>query len=464
MIRPEDQSSDKNHRWDKFPHILISLDFAMPEISKSRLRRTAAWLLAFRFLQAGLAALISLWLARTLGAEEYGLLSYGLIVGAFVLIFVNFGTDVTLVRDLVQSDDTAATFTASTVQRLLLATCVGVGISAWACFFGIGQGNAWAIVICTVWGVMGGLLPTAWYDYRYRMHFHAAIGLAEKVLFAIAVVGLIGLFGKSNGAIIAALCLLASRIVSFVVQWGQTCVTFRPSTTKLCAMLRSMSGANAWIFGAALTTLLITHANQIALRHEHGAAELAHFFLAFQVIALLQLAQGQIVRLLHPYVAELTTSRQSMRSVRARLMRYCAWSVLLTMPVAVLLAVFTPSLIRACLTAEFEASVLPLRILCLWSVVYAPTWVINAFLIGFRLNSQFLAVTVAVGLVSVVLGQLLIPQYGAAGVAVVLVISQSLSVGMQWVLTSRKIESLETRPVRGDVVAVRGLAATAQYE
>jgi len=436
----------------------------MPGISKRRLGKTAAWLLAFRFLQAGLAALISLWLARTLGAEEYGQLGYGLVVSAFVLTFVNFGTDVTLVRDLVQSDDTAATLTASTVQRLVLASCVSVGIVAWSCFFGSGPGNTWAVVICAVWGVMGGLLPTAWYDYRYRMHHHAAIGFSEKILFAIAVVGLIGFFGKGNGAIVAAICLLASRVVSFVVQWGQTCLTFRPTTRNLRATLRSMSGANAWIFGAALTSLLITHANQLVLRHEHGAAELAHFFLAFQVISLLQLGQGQIARLLHPHVAELTTTRHSASSVRARMVRYCAWSVLLTMPVVVLLAIFAPFLIRACLTAEFEASILPLRILCLWGLVFAPALVINAFLVGFRLNSHFLGVTVVVGMVSVVLGQLLIPQYGAAGVATVLVLSQSLSVGIQWVLTSRKIQSLEARPVRDQVVAVGGFAATAHYE
>ena len=98
---------------------------------KSPARRIALFLVVFNYAQAGISFLVNFWLARKLGATEYGVLGYGLLVGQICIVAIGFSSERTLVRDLVQSSDRHAMLSASMLLRGLMALLVVGYCAVW---------------------------------------------------------------------------------------------------------------------------------------------------------------------------------------------------------------------------------------------------------------------------------------------------------------------------------------------
>ena len=415
----------------------------MRQLLRSKRGKTAIWLVVLNYLQAGLGFLIQLWLANLLGAAGYGVLSYCVIIGAFVAVLTAFASDRTLVRDLVQGGDAHEILTASMVLRGGVSLLALIACAIWLLAAPLPAAKAWAIAIGTVSGVLMGLFPTAWFDCRYEMNLHAGITLAEKVLFGVLVGLLLMLPLGVNGSILAVLCLLAARLVSFAVQWGVVLRSFRPRLGRLKANLLWLVQQNGLILGALLANLCITHANQIVLDRQDGAARLGYYSVAFQIASVIIILQGQIVRLLGPRVAEITQTGSPVDAMRRGLLRFCFYSLLVTVAVVLPLGLFAPWILAICLKPEYQASVTPLRILCVWAVLNGPGIVVNQFLLCLRLNTSYFVLAVIAGGSALVLGQFLVPGYGTSGVAMALLCSHFVSIAAQCALVWWKMASLQ---------------------
>jgi PST family polysaccharide transporter len=399
-------------------------------------------LLVCNYVQAAAGFAINFWLANRLGSDRFGILGYGLVVASFVTTLVAFASDRTLVRDLIHSDDADAVMTASMLQRLGTTVLVALGCALWlAVDPSIGE-KLWPVVLCAIWGALMGLFPTAWYDRRYEMDLHAIILLVEKLLSGVFIAILLTR-ATASAATMAALGLVASRLLAFAFQWFQALASYRIHPVRLKANLAWLTRENTPILGAALANMLLTHGNQLVLGGMKGTAPLGHYVVAFQLIAIVQILQGQIVRLLGPRIAEVTHPKTPALTIRRELVRQVAGSQLVTLAIVGPLAVLAPWIIQICLPPDYAGAVMPLRILCLWCILYGPALVVNQFLLCLRLNGRFFVVTVATGVLALVLGAALIPRLGASGVALSLLLAHSLSIGMQVLMVWRKIEAIE---------------------
>jgi len=414
--------------------------------------RTVVWMLVCNYLQAGIGFALNLWLANRLGSEGYGVLSYCLVVGGICATLVGFASDKTLVRDLIQARDRNAVFTASLVQRsvaALLVTSGCLGIAAWSS--ADEPTRTWAILLGAVWGTLMGLLPTAWLDARQEMRLSAALTLLERVVFAVLLIGLLSRPGLAQPILTALLCLAGSRLFGFVTQWGHTAESFRPEmrTGALRTDLIALTQGNAPVLGAAVASLMLTHVNQLFLEHQDGATGLAYYAIAFQLISLVTILQGQVLRFLTPRIAEITRPGTPSREMRRDLIRFSVGSGLITLMLAVPLLILAPWGLSLCFRPEYQAASTPLRILCVWAVLYGPALIVNQFLLCLRLTRAYLAVTVAGGGMALFLGQVLVPRLGASGVALSLLCSHAASMIAQGVLVARGIRSLEPHPLPG---------------
>lgn len=401
--------------------------------AKPTLRRsTAVWLVGFNYAQAGLGFIVSLWLARQLGDAVYGMLSYGIAVGGICTIVVGFASERTLVRDLVHCPDRPAMMTASVALRLTMAAAVIGCVTAWALTSPSMGAKKWPVILCGVWGALLSLSPRAWLDCQYKMHVNAAISFAEKCIYAISVFVLVTTGFAGNGATAAAACLCAARLVSLASEWTYAARTFQPTTGGvLKENIRFLVEQNGLILGAAVANLMMTHANQLVLEHQQGAKRLAYYAIAYQIILLVQLLQSQVVRLVAPNVAGLTAVGAPGAETQKRLLRYIFYSLIVTIAVVTPLAVLAPWIIGAVLPENFDASVAPLRILCLRALVFGPSLVINQFLLGFRLRRAYFLITLVSGTMALLLGQALLPPYGPSGVAAALAIAHGCSMLLQ---------------------------------
>ena len=413
-------------------------------------RRIALLLVVFNYAQAGISFLVNFWLARKLGATEYGVLGYGLLVGQICTVVIGFSSERTLVRDLVQSSDRNAMLSASLLLRGLMALLVVGYCVVWVVVSDSLGPKAIPVLLCSCWGALSALTSRGWLDAHYQMHTHAAVLLVEKVFYATCVVVLVNFAFEGNYAIVAASCLLGARLISLLVEWIFAFRSFRPRMHEVAENLKFLVLQNSLILGAAIANLLMTHANQLLLEREFGTGQLAAYQIAWQVILMVQLFQSQMVRLIAPRTAELTDATNQSANLRTVLLRYMSYlfaaSAALLLPIVIL----APWVVSKFLGEEYLAAVPILRILAGWALLFGPGLVLNQFLLGLRLQKTYFVITILAGAVALVLGQVLVPKYGAVSVAWVLLGSHCLSMVAQFALVFREVSSLEPGPKKSD--------------
>lgn len=415
----------------------IILGESLNRIISNKLGGVALWLIIFNYCQAVLGFSINVWLANRLGPENFGILCYALVTGSFITLLVGFASDKTLVRDLIQSGDANAVLTASIVLRLAIAALVGTGCWIWLSFLPVIGSKYWPLVLCLIAAAIISLMPAAWYDAHYKMHLHAGITLGEKVLYGIFLLSAFFLYKLS--AIIAAGALLISGMTSCLVQWGYALRNYSPSFRGFKRILKWLLQENWIIFLAALSNLCLTHANQLILAWKTDVSNLASYVIAFQIASFVQIFQGQIARLLDPKISRITMPGSASLEIKKSLIVFSllsfAASVLLVLPIILL----TPWVMKFFFRPEYMGAVKPLRVLCIWLVLFGPALVINRFLIGLRLNRQYIFFTFSAGILALGLGSIMIDHWGVTGVALTLLITHSYSVVGQFSSVYRRI-------------------------
>ena len=90
--------------------------------------RNSSWMLAEQILRIISGVLVGIYVARYLGPEQFGVLSYALAISAFVLAITRLGMDAILVRELVgkSSDQIELLGTAYWLMSLAAVACYGI--------------------------------------------------------------------------------------------------------------------------------------------------------------------------------------------------------------------------------------------------------------------------------------------------------------------------------------------------
>ena len=416
------------------------IDF-LSSYMRSRIGRIGALLSVLNYSQAVIGLLISFYLARVLGAEKFGVLSYGIVVGTFVYTAVNFGAERTLVRDLVQREDKAAILTSSLALRGGLGLLALAGMLVILLLRGPAGEKLVVTSLCTAAALFWALFPVAWFDARYQMHRQAMVTLGEKAVYGALIFW--ALIGRGErDVVLVAFFLLATRATSFAVQMVLAGRSFRPDRDDVRAVARNarwLLRGNALIVLAALANLLISHWNQLVLDVQLSSERLGYYALAFQMIAVVMLLQNQMLRIFFPRIAALTARDADPVLAYSRLRRFAAIAGGMSLLVVVPLYFAAPFIIDVLFTAEYKATLAPLRILCLWVVINGVARIVNAFLINLRLDKAFFWCALLAGGVAVVLGQILIPRFGESGVALALLISHPVSAVAQWAFVRREL-------------------------
>lgn len=412
---------------------------ALLNTAKSPKGRVAAKLLIFNYLQAGLSFAVSMWLAKELGDVDYGVVGYGFTIAAICSTLVDFGGERTLVRDLTQSPDAQATMTASLLMRAILSLIVGSVAIIWLSTGVLATEHRVPLSICAISGVLFGLSPKGWYDFRYQMGTHAGIMFAEKLLYCVLTVSMVLIWPSHLGVLIVASCLFGSRLLSFILQWSKASQTFAFNASDFKENISWLIAQNTLVAAAAFANLIAPHVNGLILGHQKGEAAMGHFFLAFQVVAVVQILQQVAARMLVPRIAEVTREGTPAQQVHAYLIRFIGYSLVITLVLVVPLILLARILISSLLPESYLASVFPLRLLLFSCIAHSIGLIVNHFLICMRCNGHYFATSIGKGVLALVLGWLLIPQYGANGVAFTVLACATLTMMVQWYLTSKAI-------------------------
>lgn len=414
--------------WMQFLHLKFLI---------SRPGRQAATLIGLNYLQAAISFAVGLWLAKRLGEVNYGIVGSGYALVAITTTFVDFGAERTLVRDLAHSLNSHVTLTASVAMRCALAlVCAAIGAVILAA---TRPANATIMVLFFLSGLVLGVSPRGWLDYRGRMVAHSLIVFAERVIFSFVVVWCVNCNSSALSVLCVAVCGLASRCASIAVQWWYTSASFVPTWSSIGDRLRWLFIQNWIVAAATIGNLAAPHLNGLVLAYKRGPAEMSHYFLAFQISAAVGILQKVVVRILVPRIAQATRPGSDPAVLVARFRRYILLSTMVTAGMTVTILVIAETAVLTFLPIGFADAIWPLRLLLATCVVDGIAFVVNHFLLCLRQDASYFATCIVKGVAAILLGLALIPYLGANGVAATALICTSLTLVVQLVLCSRVI-------------------------
>lgn len=400
---------------------------------------------SLNYLQSFLSFSSSILLARMVGKELYGEYAFGLIFLNILSTLNQFGSEKTLIRDLVHNEEPKSVLKAATFINIAISTITLSSIFVWSYFHQLSFSARYIIIVFSIAGTCLGLSPIAWFDYKGKMNLQALLFVIEKLCYLTAVGFILFFSDLRQVALRAATAFLICRLLTATQEWGFVTRNFEGLSKKTWSYVKKLLCNNIWIWLAVIANLLMTQVNQLILRSEATSSQLAVYAVAFQLIMIIRLFQNQFLRLIAPSIADLTNKlvEKEANKVKQKMHKIYGFILLITFTFVLPLFIAAPFIVKILAGSEYLDSIAVFRILLVWIFLFGFGLVNNQFLIGFNLNRSYLIVVMFFGLMSIFLSYILIPIYQSKGAAISLLVSHSGSILSQFFLVEKFIHKLE---------------------
>jgi O-antigen/teichoic acid export membrane protein len=400
--------------------------------------------LALSYSSTLIGFLIILVLARLLGAETFSWVALGLAIGGFIAPLFNLGSDRTFVRDAVAHIHVRAIdemVLSNLSQRIMMLLPISVALFGITMVFTNALSDAVAVVGFSLWAGLIGLYPTAWFDYSHDVRRQNVIVLVERGVCLGLIYALYGFGDKAPAMLAISLCLLGTRVLSILVQvrawWVQHASI--PFSLRGLPLQSAHNGINIHITIATVANAFLTYGNQLLLASNANPIELSSYSLAFQMMMIVFLFQGQAIRLSNRSIMEACRSRQSLlHSMAHNAGILFAGSAILACGAWIVIQIL-PHILADVRFATMSKIALPL---CIWVVMAGVGFSISQHSIALEQERFFLFTSLAGACTALLLGSIFIPHYGAFAVAVILLLlhSSMMLINTIWLVYSINVK------------------------
>lgn len=395
---------------------------------RTRLIANLNWLLLDNIFRLVGGVLVGIWIARYLGVEQYGLLSYVL---AFVSLFgavAKLGFDRVVVRDLVRQPDKAGEILGTIFWLKLAAGIVAFSFSIAIAWYTKSGDTQFVFLVAVI--AVGMLFNAAdSYDIYYQVHLKSKrVVVPRSIAFLIFTAYKCALIiGEFPIEYIAAAYGLELAFGGLLVAWnyyrdrGVDKMPWRFDKTVCLSLLK-----DGWplILTSALV-MLHTRVDQIMIGNMLDAAAVGLFSVAVRLSEIWLFVPMLLVQSITPHLLRIREGNEARYHARMiQLYSIMFWSGIL---VAVLATLYGEHLIVLLFGEEYRSAFIPLAWI-IWTGVFksqgvaASIWMVGENTQKYRLIINLIAVAM-----NIALNLILIPEYGMLGAAVASLLSIGIS-------------------------------------
>jgi polysaccharide transporter, PST family len=393
-------------------------------------RRAAAnfgWLSVERVGRVVLGALVGLLVARYLGPDRLGSLSYCAAIVLLLGFLPALGLDPVIKRELLRRPTDTAELLASAFLARLLAGAVGyLGVLAAAY-------SEWGVtgVEARVFAILGLILfqpvlhiPDLWLQTQLRAKWSVGVQLAALAVSSLLRIALIA----SEASLPAFAWVIVGEMTlvgaGYFVGGRKAGLSF-PLTAARVATMRRLVG-EAWpLMFASLAIVVYMKIDEVMLRQLTGPAEVGIYAAAAKLSEIWYFVPTALASSLLP--ALLRSREQNATNYGGRLQQYYDFSAAAAYALSVPIALLAPWIIRLAYGAEFSAAG-PILAVHIWSSVFVFLGVARGqWLVNEGLQKFYLASTAAGAVANIALNFIAIPRWGGLGAAYATVISYALA-------------------------------------
>lgn len=387
----------------------------------------SGWLVADKFVRMGVALIVSVWIARYLGPNDFGLLNYSLAFVGLFSAFSSMGLQGIVIRDLVRRPDEQKNLLASAFFLRLIGAFLAIGLATLAIvLFRPDDLLAWSLVIILAMA----LLPQAAdvIDYRYQAEVNARpiVLIRNGVFLLFSFVKIAIILGQGTVLMFAIAYSVEMLVVSiaFLLYANRGGASFNLNDATLAECLRLTRESWPLIF-AGLSIAIYMRIDQVMLGEMLGDGAVGLFSAAVRISEVWYFVPASIMA----SVASTMTAlhQQSLEAYKRKFISVMGLLVWMAILAAIVLTLFSSQIISQLYGPGYEGAA---RVLVIhgWAGVFvslgvaAGYWLTDAGLLKFSMYQ-----TIVGAVINVSANLLLIPQYGIAGAAFSTVISQAVS-------------------------------------
>jgi len=387
----------------------------------------AGWLLGDKVVRLGVGLLVNVWIARSLGPDDFGLLSYTLALTTVLAAIATAGLPEVLVRDFVREPDRASTIAASALalrmSAALLALLLAVGIARVA-----RPDEPRAVLLVAVLAAGQFAVAMDVVDQRFQALSNVrAIVLIRNGAFALfALFKIYALLLHASAGTFAALTTLELAVVAILFYWRAQAQGLPLDLSHVCRSECYRLLHQGWPLLLRLLAIgVYMRLDQVLIGELLGDRAVGLYAAAARASEIWHLAPASLVLAIAPQLTRIHHS--SIAEYEDQLVRLSRAFLVVSIGVGVAFTIASSWIIRLLYGAHYAAAA-PVLAIHVWAGVFvafgivANNWLINMGLIRVALYQALIAAGV-----SVAVNLMLIPILGTVGAAIALVISQGMS-------------------------------------
>ena len=362
LRRFNDESARKRcleSRWEGF---FIKLNIFLEELKRlakgnSYNFNTLSFLLVVNIIVAAIGFATRIKMANELGSIEFGLLSYSIAISAYIETIVRYGTDKTLVRDIVYNRNNMHEILVSSIilKIILFSICLSSvyiynkvtenDIILWV----IAGGSVISFEAKGAYDATNNIRRHSIYYALYRIFYYILIWIPIYVMSGVFTVKYIGI------------AMVVSGITYITIQYfwifdRSAFIKTEPSEIYRCTA--TILFENLPICFAALCGLGLIAFNQLILKEYCGTKELGIYAVAWQFFWVGNLFVLQLSRVGQPILAKkILASKEGNNEVSLFILKYIAVMLVTILPISLPMILFPELIIGTFFSQEYIGSI-----------------------------------------------------------------------------------------------------------
>jgi PST family polysaccharide transporter len=367
--------------------------------------------------------LVGAWVARHLGPELFGSLSYALALVALFQAIGKLGLDTIVVRDLARADAAAAEILGTTLRLRLLAGAALWAISILAAYvLNVAQPTIVLLVGIVGCGALFQAVDTIdlWFQSRHESRKTVVPKLIAHLLTnGLRVVAIVLNATIEVFAILVAAELAAGALLLFLsYRRSGTSMSWKWSAARAAGLL-----AESWpLLLSGVAIMIYSRIDHVVLGHLRGPEDLGIYAAALTIAEAWNFIPMLVAISVAPALSRLRSLDPAQYQLRfTQLLRIVGVSTLL---VAVITAIASPWLVAILFGDPYSRAVDVLRV-AVFALPFLSLGVLTSlWLTNERMTKVALGRAAFGAIVKIATTVLLVPYYGAMGAAIATVITQ----------------------------------------
>ncbi|MDY9924277.1 flippase [Methanobacterium sp.] len=384
-------------------------------------------------------------MARYLGAEGFGILTFGLSFVLILGISADLGLSSLVVREVSRNKSLTSKYAGNfLIIKIFLSIVSVISMMVIINIQNYSSLTIQVVYILALWVVVNSFSQLFYsiFQAHEKMEYQSISSIINSIIILVGVIfGSIQGFGVLWFAFIYLLASLIVLIYCFTIYWAK----FKfPELEVNTIFWKSSMLAALPLSVASIFSIIAFRVDTVLLSFLQGATAVGWYGAAYKLIESLMFIPMVYTAAIFPVVSSFHSLKKSLNLLYEKSVKY---SIIISLPVAAIITIYSQEIISLLYGSSYSSSVIALQIL-IWTVPFLfLTYLFATILISIDKQNLILKTTGVAMIFNVVVNLILIPKYSYVAASVVTVLTEAIGSVICIYYLSRYIAPIKFRKI-----------------